>query len=256
MKIRILGAHNIETSAAGLVSILIDDVLAVDAGAITVNLSAEQQLNLKAVLLTHQHFDHIRDIPGLGMTYYLSNRVISVFTTFSVYEALQAHVLNDILYPNYIKRPPEKPVFRFNIVEAGRTEVIAGYTVTPVRVNHAAPTVGFQISSGNGKKVFITSDTGPDLDDCWRQVSPDLLIIEVTMVNKNQEFAFQTGHLTPALLQKELESFQRIKGYLPQIILVHMNPMAEKDIKAEIAVVEKTLHTKIRFGYEGMKISL
>ncbi len=256
MKIRILGANNIETSTTGLFCILIDDILAVDAGALTANLSVAEQLNLKAVLITHQHFDHVRDIPVLGMTHYLNNSVISIFSTFSVYEALQAHLLNDIIYPNYIKRPPEKPVMRFNIVEPGKTQLIAGYTVTPVRVNHAAPTVGYQISSGSGKKVFITSDTGPDLDACWQQISPDLLIIETTMPNKDQEFALQTGHMTPALLLKELTSFQTIKGYLPQVILMHMNPVVEREIKAEVAEVENKLNIKIRFGHEGMKINL
>ena len=39
MKIRILGAHNIESAKTGCTSFLIDDVLAVDAGALTRNLS-------------------------------------------------------------------------------------------------------------------------------------------------------------------------------------------------------------------------
>ena len=67
MKIQFLGAHNCESATTRLVSILIDDVLALDAGSLTSTLSIEAQLNLKAVLLTHHHYDHIRDIPALGM---------------------------------------------------------------------------------------------------------------------------------------------------------------------------------------------
>ena len=134
--------------------------------------------------------------------------------------------------------------------------MIAGYEVLPVAVNHAVPTVGYQITSPDGKKVFITSDTGPDLAECWRQISPQVLFIELTLRNKDEGFAHQAGHLTPALLLKELESFRDIKGYLPRVVLTHLNPLDEKEIKAEISAVEKALKTKITFGREGMKINI
>ncbi len=256
MKIRILGAHNIETNDTSFNSILIDDVLAVDAGALTANLTLNKQQNLKAILLTHQHYDHIKDIPLLGMNFYLCKKTIELYTTKHVYETLEKQLFNDILYPDFTKRPPEKPSLHFNFIEPGKSEQIAGYSVLPIKVNHTVPTVGYQITSSDGKKVFITSDTGPGLEDCWQQVSPNLLIIETTALNKEEEFALKVGHLTPALLQKELDSFRKIKGYLPQVVLVHINPLVEKGIKAEISAVEKALKTKISLGYEGMKINI
>jgi ribonuclease BN (tRNA processing enzyme) len=256
MNIRILGAHNIESQGSRCISFLIDGVLAVDAGALTSSLKFPEQQKLKAVLLTHQHYDHIRDIPALGMNFYLHEKTIEIYGTRPVYEALSAHLLNNVLYPGFMERPPEKPVIQFRMMEPGRAEVIAGYTVLPVPVNHAVPTVGYQITSAKGKKVFITSDTGPGLSDCWKQLSPDLLIIEVTALNKYNDFAREAGHLTPALLQQELESFREIKGYLPQVITVHMNPLDEKGIKAEMAAVSRAFKLKIRLGYEGMRIEL
>ena len=131
-----------------------------------------------------------------------------------------------------------------------------GYSVLPLPVNHSVPTVGLQVTSRDGKTLFYTADTGPGLTDCWRQISPDLLIIEVTALNKYNDFAHQSGHLTPSLLQPELESFHNLKGYLPQVVLVHMNPLDEKAIEAEIAVVAKALNTTIQLSYEGMRIEL
>jgi ribonuclease BN (tRNA processing enzyme) len=256
MKIRVLGAHNIESDKTGFASFLIDDVLAVDAGALTSSLSFDEQRKLKAVLLTHQHHDHARDVPSLGMNFYLLKNTIEIYSTRPVYEALSAHLLNNVIYPNFMEKPPEKPAIRFNIIEPGKTGIIAGYEILPVSVNHAVPTVGYQITSTDGKIIFITSDTGPDLADCWRQVSPHLLFIELTLLNKDEKFAHQSGHLTPALLQQELISFREIKGYLPKVVLTHLNPLDEKDIKAEISVVEKALNTKITFGREGMKINI
>jgi ribonuclease BN (tRNA processing enzyme) len=256
MNIRILGAHNIESQGSRCISFLIDGVLAIDAGALTSSLTFAEQQKLKAVLLTHQHYDHVRDIPSLGMNFFLFEKSIEVYGTRPVHEAISAHLLNNVLYPNYMERPPEKPAIQFRIVEPGRTELIVGYTVLPIPVIHAVPTIGYQITSSNGKKVFITSDTGPNLSDCWKQISPDLLIIEVTALNKYADFARQSGHLTPALLQQELESFREIKGYFPQVITMHMNPLDEKGIKAEIATIAKALKLQIQLAHEGMQINL
>lgn len=256
MKIRILGAHNIESAKTGFTSLIIDDVLAVDAGALTSHLSFEEQQQLKGVLLTHQHYDHLRDIPALGMNFFLQNNCIDIYATELVRLVLSAHLLNDILYPNYFKKPPEKPVIKFHTLEAGRTETVTGYTVLPVKVNHAVPTVGYQITSAEGKKVFVTSDTGPGLANCWKQVTPDLLIIETTLLNKQEEAARQAGHLTPELLRQELLSFKEINGYLPQIIIMHLNPLDEKEIRTELDTVSKALNAGILPGYEGMRINL
>jgi ribonuclease BN (tRNA processing enzyme) len=256
MKIRILGAHNIEANNAGCSSIIIDDILAIDAGCLTVNLSLKQQQNLQAVLLSHQHFDHVRDIPLLGMSLHLLGKTIEIYTTKPVLEAISAHLLNDVIYPNLMKTPAGKPTLHFNLIESGKAASVANYGVLPMKVNHIVPAVGYQITSPDGKKVFITSDTGPGLEDCWRQINPSLLLTEVTAPNKKEDFALKVGHLTPGLLLKELESFRKIKGYLPQIVLMHLNPLDEKEIKAEIRQVEKALNTKIHLGYEGMKINI
>ncbi len=256
MKIHVLGAHNIESSKTSFASFLIDDVLAVDASALTSKLSFTEQQNLKAILLTHQHYDHIRDVPSLGMNLFLMQKTMEIYTTKPIYEALVANLMNGVLYPDLTKFPPEKPALRINIVEPGKSISIAGYNVLPVAVKHSAPTVGYQITSADEKKIFISSDTGPGLEACWQQISPNVLFIETTLSNKDDRFALQAGHLTPDLLQKELESFRKIKGYLPQIILIHVNPLIENIIKAEIREVEKALKIKIRFGYEGMKLNI
>ena len=57
MQIEVLGAHNIESRDSRHVSLLIDDVLAIEAAALTSSLPFKAQQKLKAVLLTHQHYD-------------------------------------------------------------------------------------------------------------------------------------------------------------------------------------------------------
>ena len=256
MDITILGAHNTESENTRLSSILIDDVLAIDAGALTSSLSFEEQLKLKAILLTHQHYDHIRDIPAIGINYQLRDKTLEIYSTKYVYESVTDYLLNDVVYPNFLEKPPENPTIRFNILEPGETAAILNYNVLPVRVNHSKFTVGYQITAADGKRMFYTSDTGPGLTEVWRQVSPQLLIIETTVSNSYEDSAAETGHLTPSLLQRELESLRDIQGHLPQVVLVHMNPTEEKKIEKEISEVAATLGAAIQLGYEGMRLHI
>jgi len=256
MKIRVLGAHNCESQSTRLASLLIDDVLAVDAGAITSSLSFEAQQKIKAILLTHHHYDHVRDIPALAMNLFLRRARITIYSTSVAYEAVTSHLLDDRLYPNFHQRPPDKPTLSFSIIEPNKDKLIAGYNVLAVPVNHSVPAVGFQVTSADGKVVFYTGDTGPGLAGCWRLVSPQLLIIEATASDRYKEEMAKAGHLTPALLQQELTSFREIKGYLPKVVVVHMEPAQEKTIAAEIRGVERELGSSITLGYEGMQLEL
>jgi ribonuclease BN (tRNA processing enzyme) len=256
MNIRVLGAHNCESKNSKLVSLLIDDFLAIDAGALTSSLSFEAQQKIKAILLTHQHYDHVRDIPTIAMNFFLRDATINVYSIPAVCDAVASHLLDDELYPDFRQRPAQEPTVRFTIIQPHQAEQIEGYSILAVPVNHSVPTVGYQVTSPDGKVVFYTGDTGPGLADCWRRVFPQLLIAEVTASDEYKEWSAESGHLTPGLLKEELTSFREVNGYLPQVVVVHMNPALEKEIAAEIAAVGKALSSSITLGYEGMQLSL
>lgn len=239
-----------------LVSLLVDDVIAMDAGALTSSLSFPAQLKLKAILLSHQHYDHVRDIPAIGMSCFLHETALDIYATQPVYESLAAHMLNSDVYSNFLEKPAGNPTIKFNLLEPGRKDKIYGYEVLPLPVNHAKPTVGFQITSPGGKTMFYTSDTGPGLADIWRQVSPQLLVIETTASDRYEDSARETGHLTPSLLRRELEGFREINNYLPPVVLVHMNPREEARITEEIAAVAGALRADIKIGYEAMRLHI
>jgi ribonuclease BN (tRNA processing enzyme) len=63
MRVKILGAHQAESRDHHFTSILIDDRMAIDAGGLTSTLTFEEQPRLEAVLITHRHFDHVKDLP-------------------------------------------------------------------------------------------------------------------------------------------------------------------------------------------------
>lgn len=256
MDIRVLGAHNCESQSSKCISLLIDETIVIDAGGLTSSLSFSAQQKLRAILLTHQHYDHIRDIPALAMNMFLQQVSINVYSIQPVHDMLTTHLFNSKLYPNFLERPQDNPAMKFTTIEPYQTEQIEGYSIMAIPVNHSTPAVGYQVTSPDGSTMFYTGDAGPGLADCWQYVSPRLLIAEVTAPDRYEEFARRAGHLTPSLLKHELTSFQEVHGHLPPVVVVHMNPFMEEEIETGIATVAGALGNSIKLGYEGMQLHL
>jgi len=256
MKIRVLGAHNCETRSTRLVTLLIDDVLALDAGGLTSTLTIRAQKKLKGVLLTHHHYDHIRDIPALGMNALLHEFTVNVCATPVVRDVLATHLLNGQVYAEFLKKPEDNPVIKLNIIRPLQKLAIDGYDILPVPVAHSVPAVGYQVTSPDGKTVFYAGDTGPGLSECWQYISPQVLFIETTAPDYYTDFARQAQHLTPSLLKQELVSFRDLKGYLPRVILVHMNPNPDQQnlLAAQVATLAAELNASITLAHEGMRL--
>mgnify|MGYP003681896931 CR=1 FL=1 len=235
---------------------LIDDVLALDAGGLTSSLSFPAQEKIRAILLTHYHFDHIRDIATLGLATALLGPT-NVYSTPVVLEALSAHLINGEIYPKFTQWPsPERPSLLLCPMEPYRTVTIEGYNVVALPVNHTVPTVGYQVVANDKSALFYTGDTGPGLSSCWPYISPQLLIAEVSGSNRWEKRMREAGHLTPRLLKDELVEFRELKGYLPPVIAVHMNPSLESEIETEVAQVARELDSPVTLAYEGMRLHL
>ena len=257
MNIKILGAHSHESLNTKCISLLIDDTLAIDAGGLTSSLSFPAQQKIKAILLTHQHYDHIKDVRTLASyLYYYLGGTINVYSIPSVRDIL-SHLFQ-ICNPggDLMEIPPENTAVKFTDIELLKTQQIEGYSVLAVPVNHKVPTVGYQVTSPDDKVVFYTGDTGPGLANCWERISPQMLFIDATVPNRLEERVGLAGHLTPGLLKQELASFREVKGYLPQIVALHFDPTYKEEIQAEIAAVAEDLNHPITIGYEGMQLHL
>jgi ribonuclease BN (tRNA processing enzyme) len=221
---------------------------------LTSSLSFAAQEKIKAVLLTHHHYDHIRDIPALAINMYLRNRSFQIYSMQSVFDALSKYFLNGDLYPNFLERPSDNPTVKFTLMQPYEVRLIEGYEVKSVPLNHSIPDTGYQVTSPDGFSIFYTGDTGPGLADLWQHVSPRLLFIEVTSSNRWEDFARKVGHLCPSLLKQELVLFRKVKGYLPEIIAVHINPANEEEIGPELAAVARDLSVSIQLAHEGMLV--
>jgi ribonuclease BN (tRNA processing enzyme) len=257
LEVRILGAHAHEFRGTRLPSLLVDGILAVDAGGLTSALSFSEQQRIKAILLTHHHFDHTRDLVTFGFNAALWQGQIEVHALQESLDILIPLLLDGKMYANLLEYPSqEKPSLQFKTIEPYGKEDIAGYEVSALPVKHTVPTLGYQVMSPDGKRIFYTGDSGPGLSHCWQYVSPDLLFCESSAPNKLTDFAKSVGHLSPELLKGELIQFKQLKGYLPRVIVIHISLAYEDQIGEEVAQVADELGADIRLGCEDMKIVL
>jgi len=257
VEIQILGAHQLESKGTRLTSLLIDGTLAIDAGGLTSALSLPEQEKIKTVLLTHHHFDHSRDLVTLAANTGYRQEQLVVYGLRYTLDILTTCLLDGKMYINFLEYPSKhKPTVVLEAIEPYGRKAVAGYDVLALPAEHSVPTVGYQITSSDGKSLFYTSDTTVGISDCWQHVSPQLLIAEVTGPNKYGDWLKKAGHLCAGFLREELIQFRQLKGYLPRVIVIHIGNPYEQEIKEEVAQVAQELEADISLGYEDMKVTL
>jgi len=251
MRIRFLGTHNAESKNTRLVSFLIDNVLAVDAGSLVSELTFPEQRKVKAILLSHGHYDHIRAVPAFAFNN--SDRTTKVIATPKTLEILSSHLIDGVVYPEFTSDASflQKATIKLVPLEPFKPQNIEGYEIIAVPMRHPLDSVGFEITPSDGKTLFYTGDTGPGFSSIWEKISPQLIIADVTWPNSLSTAARDAGHLCPKMLEKELAEFRRLKGYFPRVVIIHLSPEHEPEIEREVREVSELLRTSIDIAHEG-----
>jgi Cft2 family RNA processing exonuclease len=255
MIIKFLGTHNAESKNTRLVSFLIDDVLAVDAGSLVSELTFPEQKKIKAILLSHGHYDHIRAVPAFAFNN--SDRTTKVIATQKTLEILSSHLIDGVVYPEFTSNASflQKAILQLVPLEPFKPRNIEGYKVRAVPVQHNLDGVGFEITAGD-KTLFYTGDTGPGLSSIWGNISPQLLITDLTWPNRLASSAKDAGHLCPEMLEEELIEFRRVNKYLPKVTVIHLSPQHESEIEREVRRIAKSLGISIDVAHEGEELVL
>lgn len=256
MKIEILGAHHTNFRDSRYVSILVDDLLAIDAGCLADRLTSSQQRNIKAILLSHLHYDHVRDLPAIAINNYSSNTSVKVYATQDTCQGLIKYLLNGDVYPKFYTVPTSAPAIELSVISPGLHYKILDYDVTPLLVKHSAGAVAFYLVDSKDKSIFFTGDTGPGFSQHLDGKFTSLVISEVTFPNRAEENALFTNHLTPKLLRVELSRIFQNNGSLPPVLAIHIEPRSESEIRAELKEVSYDLNVKIDVAEEGLIIYL
>lgn len=241
MDLKVLGCHGGESPKHRTSSFLLDDRLALDAGAITGTLSLEEQRRVQAVLVSHSHMDHVRDLATIADTRCQQGgpplEIVGIPETI---RTLKKHFFNDKLWPDFSKIPtPQGPTIVFRAIKPERHAEVCGFDVVPVPVTHTIDATAFIVGQGDDT-IAYSGDTGPT-ERLWQVLgdTPTLkaLVMEVSFPNDQDTLAVVSGHHTPSTLAREL---QKLKGHddLP-ILLFHIKPVFQARVERELAKVRK-----------------
>lgn len=256
MEIRVLGAHCLESYDTRHTCFLIDGVLAVDAGSLASALTGEEQRRVLAVLLTHLHFDHIRDLPTVGLATLNEPKPIDVYSLPETRESIKRHFLNSQMYPDLTQPLGAIPAkYRFNQIQARVSFEVLSYRVNPIPVIHPVPTVGFVVESDAGGRVGYTGDTSGEILPFFQGSSaPSVLFVEVTFPDRLADLAQLTGHLTPATLGCQVEAALSAGLTVPKLVVVHMRPEHEEELLDQLTALARKLGIDLTLGHEGMRV--
>ena len=236
MKLKVLGCSGATFPKHHPPGFLLDDRILFDAGSLTDVLHEEAQMKVRHIFITHAHLDHILGIPFLADNVLSGKKAhsVKVFGIPTVLKALRRNLLNSSIWPDFTVIPhSERPVLSLNALRIQTPVRVNGYRVTPYRVAHSVPAVGYLVEDNRNRRFFYTGDTGPT-GPTWRRIGQRKihgLIIEVSLPNSMGEMALKTGHLTPRLLREEL---LKMKEMPERIYVTHPKPQYFKTIKSEL----------------------
>ena len=213
------------TSEQRLTCFLIDESVAVDAGSLALALSSDQRANIRDIIITHPHMDHIASLPiFIDDLFETLESPVRVYATPEVIDLLERDIFNWNVYPRFSELKNEfGPVMEYVPIPKGEQFKVAHLTVTAVAVNHIVPTVGLVVSDGKSTVAF-SSDTA-ETDELWKVINQvprvEALLIETSFPDSMAKLAEVSRHYTPASLQRDLRKLNH-NGL--DILAVHIKP--------------------------------
>lgn len=235
MDIQVLGASGGDYDTFRSTSLLINENILLDAGAVVSLLRIDEILRIENVILTHPHIDHVKDLAMISDLIVNRRKTpLSIWGTEHTISVLKRHLFNNLLWPDFTSIPSRKnPAIRYKILKEEMENKIDSINVFPVRVNHTVETMGFIIKEKDSSFV-ISGDTGPT-ERLWKFVNRTenlkCLFIELSFPDSRKEIAKRSKHLTPMMLRDELMKID--KKDIP-VLLYHMKPLYIETLKKEV----------------------
>jgi ribonuclease BN (tRNA processing enzyme) len=237
MEWQILGSFGGMSPTCRMTSFLINGTLALDAGSITQALTIEEQHEIRRIVLTHSHLDHIASIPFLvENTFSKLQEPLEILLTPQVLQTVKRHLFNNDTWPDFTRIPTDFPALQLTQVAAREPFEVLGLRLTAIPVRHTVPTHGYLVEDSQGVVLF-TSDTGPT-EEVWevanRTKKLRAVIVELSFPNRMQQVADVSLHLTPRTLAGELA---KLKRKVP-VYLYHYKPPYVDELREEVRKTE------------------
>lgn len=219
-----------------LTCFVIDDVVAFDAGSLAMAASERQREQIRDVILTHAHLDHIAGLPLFVDDLFATlTSPIVIHSSPEVIEIIERDIFNWDVYPNFSELENDHgKVLEYRTFQPGSAFGVQHLRVTPLAVNHKVPTNGFIIDDGKSM-IALTGDTA-ETSGFWPSAGSagrlSAIFIECAFPNEMADLAAISHHLTPKTLVKEIEKFPADDR---PIYLINLKPMYREIIEKEVA---------------------
>lgn len=235
MKVRILGsAVGVRPALQYVSSYVVEDSIAIDAGALGLNGPPAEQARIRHIFLTHCHLDHIATLPiFLENSYTPGREPVSIYGHPTSLADLRKYIFNDVIWPDFIRlSTPEHPLMRLCPIEAEIPFHLDGLSITPILVNHIVETYGYIVADGTSTVVF-GGDSGPT-DRIWEVASgnssPRSVFLEVCFPDAMHRLAHVSRHLTPSLFAAEVAKMPAMNA----VIAVHIKARSHEETVREL----------------------
>jgi ribonuclease BN (tRNA processing enzyme) len=252
MDLKVLGCHGGESPKHQCPAFLVDGRLCLDAGSITSMLTLKEQQKIEAVVVSHAHMDHVRDLAMLADTRtQQGGPPLVIASTPGTISVLKRHFFNDRLWPDFSRIPGAAPTVIFQPLKPGRATDVCGLSVRPVPVDHTVEAAALLVSDGSGTLAY-SGDTGPT-DGLWEALKEEknlqALIMEVAFPNEQNRLAHDSGHHTPESLEKELKKLGVKQRDVP-VLLFHIKPVFQRTVEKQLASIKARNNTILQIGDE------
>ena len=192
---------------------VVDDRVAFDAGSLAMAATDLQRSQIRDIVLTHAHLDHIAGLPlFIDDLFPVLREPIRVHASKAVIDTLESDVFNWSIYPRFSELTNENgKVAEYRPIEPFTDHNVAHLTVRALEVNHKVPSTGFLISDSR-TTIALTGDTA-EMTDFWESVGKvprvSAILIECAFPDELAELAEISHHLTPARLRTEMDKCTR-----------------------------------------------
>jgi 3',5'-cyclic-nucleotide phosphodiesterase len=222
-----------------------------DAGSITNMLTLKEQQKIEAVLVSHAHLDHVRDLAMLADTRtQQGGPPLVIASTPGTIAVLKRHFFNDRLWPDFSKIPGQKnPTVVFQSLKPEVETELSGFKVRPIMVDHSVEAAAFLVGDDHSV-VAYSGDTGPT-ERLWEvlreQENLRALVMEVAFPNEQSKLALDSCHHTPKSLEAELKKLGVKKRDLP-VLLFHIKPVFQRQTELQLAKIRARNNTILGIG--------
>jgi cAMP phosphodiesterase len=230
MKVQLLPSTIDENGHASMrqhmLTMIVDDRVAIDAGCLAFACSDLQRRQIRDVVLTHTHLDHIAGLPlFIDDLFATLTEPVIVHGTREMVETLERDIFNWSIYPRFSElKNDHGSVVEYREFTRGSRFQVRHLSFQSIAVNHKVSASGYVVSDGS-TSFGITGDTA-QTDDIWRacNAAPNLkaVFVECAFPDESQALAAASYHLTPSKLVAEVSKL--VDRSFP-VYVINLKPM-------------------------------